>query len=132
MEQQAHQQARDMRRGTVADLTNRVQQRLAPMRSAPQCIRASDEIGRRRKRAAREIFAQLALRHGIRIVPKLDQQPMPAAPTKQSRAANRIHALRFFSNTVLAEPQAGQALRMQRLDLGRTERSWLIAVGASG
>src|SRR6266508_4875161 len=120
-----------MRRGTLTDLANRVQQRLAPVRSAPQRIRASDEIGRRRKRAARKIFAQLALRHGIRIIPKLDQQPMLTAPTKQPHAADRIYALRFFANTVLVDPQAGQTLRKQRLDLGRAECSWLIAVGAN-
>ena len=57
---------------------------------------------------------------------------MSAAPTKQPRATDRIHALRFFTNTVLAESQASQALRKQRLDLGRAERSWLIAVGAGG
>ena len=70
---------------------------------------------KRRKRAARKIFAQLALRHGICIVPKLDQQPMLAAPPQQPRAADRIYALRFFANTVLADPQAGQTLRKQTI-----------------
>src|SRR5262249_34291720 len=101
-----------MRRRASTDLADRVQQWFVPVGSAPQRICSSDKIGAGRQRPAGQVFAQLALRHAIGIIPKLDQQTMTPTPPEQIRPRDRLRPLNPFADTPLAkaEPQPIQSL----------------------